>query len=329
MNNVQRKNEESLPALTIGVVGMGEMGATIAACLLAGGCFVAALAPGEDERRSAKRRVGRFLKRLEDAGELKLPAKQLLRRLKVSREYSVLRDCRLVIESVIEELEIKRGVIRRIEEQVSAATLIGTNTSTLSVTSVQEGARDAGRVLGLHWISSSPFVRGVELMPGAETRPASVEEAAALVRDWEMQPIIARQDSPGFIGNRIYYAMLREAFHIVEAGIATPEDVDKTLRNGMGSWLPFAGLFGYLDLNGLQPYPAIMDYLFPQLSAATEAPHLLRELVAEGANGVSNGRGIYQYTPAQAKKRARDFENFRRDVLKLVREYSPTREGDE
>jgi 3-hydroxybutyryl-CoA dehydrogenase len=306
----------------VGIVGMGEMGATIAACLLAGGQTVAALAPNETERRTAKRRVGRFLKMLEDAGELKTSAKQLLRQLTVSRKYSALHACGFVIETVIEDLAVKRDVIRCIEEQVSADAFIGSNTSTLPVTRLQEGARDPGRVLGLHWLSSSPFVRCVEIMPGAQTRPDAMQKAAACVSHWKMQPILVRCDVPGFIGNRIYYAMLREAFHIIESGIATPEDVDKSLRGSMATWLPFAGLFGYLDLNGLPPYPAIMSQFFPHLSAATEAPQLLQELVESGARGVSNGHGIYQYTPARAKKREREFENFRRDVMRLMREYS-------
>jgi 3-hydroxybutyryl-CoA dehydrogenase len=305
-----------------GVVGMGEMGAVIAACLLAGGSSVIALAPAEAERRSAKRRVGRLLKQLEEGGELSLSSESLLQRLTVAREYSALSACSLVLETVVENLQIKREVIARIEEVVSAATVIGSNTSTLPVTAIQQGARHPGRVLGLHWLSLSPFGRGVEIMPGANTSQAAMERAATLARSCGLEPIRVQRDVPGFIGNRIYYAILREAFHIIESGIATPEDIDKALRNSMGAWLPFAGLFGYLDLNGLQPYPAIMDEILPQLDTATKAPQRLRDMVREGATGVNAGRGFYQYTPAQAKKQQRKFDELRREMYLLMREYS-------
>jgi 3-hydroxybutyryl-CoA dehydrogenase len=149
-----------------------------------------------------------------------------------------------------------------------------------------------------------------------------MERAANLACGCGLEPILVRCDVPGFIGNRIYYAILREAFHIIESGIATPADIDKTLRCSLAAWLPFAGLFGYLDLNGLQPYPAIMDEILPQLDTGTQAPQLLRDMVNEGATGVTAGRGFYQYTPAQAKKQQRKFDELRREMYLLMREYS-------
>jgi len=104
----------------------------------------------------------------------------------------------------------------------------------------------------------------------------------------------------GFITNRIFYAICREAFHLVEAGYATPADVDRSLRNDLGYWITFAGPFRFMDLTGIPAYAAVMTDLFPDLDCRKEVPALMRKVVESGSQGVRNASGFYEYTPEQA-----------------------------
>ena len=128
---------------------------------------------------------------------------------------------------------------------------------------------------------------------------------------WRKEPTLVRRDVRGFITNRIIYAMIREAFYLVENGYATVlvengyatvEDIDRSVRNDMGYWITLAGPFRYMDLTGIPAYGAVMRDLLPDLSRSQETPKLMKEVMASGARGTSNAKGFYQYTPAEAKR---------------------------
>jgi 3-hydroxybutyryl-CoA dehydrogenase len=321
----QKKTSQDAPLnaaeISVGVVGIGLMGAVMTACMLAGGHPVAAIALEETERKTAQRRVKKHLQFMADSGALHEDLKPVLARLKVSGEYSRLADCELVVESIIEDLEAKREVVRRVEEHVSSRAIIGSNTSGLPISLIAQNAKKPERIIGLHWLSSSPLGVGVEIMGGKKTAPRFKKRAAEIVKLWGKTPTNVAQDVKGFIGNRIFYVMLREAFALVDSGAATPEDVDLALASSGGNWLPYGGLFRYLDLSGLAAYPNVIRDMFPDLHNENEVPKSLEKLVKSGARGVENGRGFYSYTPAQAKAWQEEFQNFRRDVIALQQQY--------
>lgn len=123
------------------------------------------------------------------------------------------------------------------------------------------------------------------------------------------------------------YAMLREAFHLVEKGYATYEDVDRACRNDMGYWITFAGLFRFMDLTGVPAYLAVAKDLFPELDNSDKAPAFFEQLVAEGAKGVSNAHGFYPYTKHSAENWEKLFIEFSYDIRKLSEKY-PQNAGD-
>jgi len=298
------------------------MGSSIAACLLVAGHRVAAVTPDPTERRTAKQRLRRHLIEVQEEGKLQAEPSQLLQKFTVSDDYSSLAGCGVVIETIVEELEAKQIAIRAIEEQVAARAIIGSNTSALPITQLQAGAIKPGRILGTHWSLPAPLSPFLEIICGQQTRPAAAQRALALARLWGKDPTFVRKDVRGFIANRIGYAILREAFALVEAGVATPADVDRSLRYTIGTSILFAGPFRYLDLSGLPAYATVMRDLLPDLSCEDEVPEVLEKLIASGACGVSNGRGFYHYTPAQAKRWEAAFQQFRRDVIALSQQYS-------
>src|ERR1043165_9316466 len=110
------------------------------------------------------------------------------------------------------------------------------------------------------------------------------------------EPSLVKKDIRGFITNRLMYAMMREAFHLVEKGYATYADIDRACRNDMGYWITFAGPFRFMDLTGVPAYLAVMKDLFPELDCSTKPPAFVEELVASGGKGVSNAQGFYPYT---------------------------------
>jgi 3-hydroxybutyryl-CoA dehydrogenase len=117
------------------------------------------------------------------------------------------------------------------------------------------------------------------------------------------------------------YAMLREAFNLVENGYATVEDVDRSLRNDLGYWITFAGPFRFMDLTGIPAYLTVMKDLFPDLDNAQKAPALMENLVASGAKGVSNAKGFYPYTDESAAAWEKSFIEFSYDIRKLAEKY--------
>ena len=312
-------HEQPVPA---GVVGLGLMGTSIATCLLAAGHRVVAIDKDAARRRNLKRRVFALLR---DMRREKLSAKDpasVLKNLSISDDFGALRDCGLVIESIFENLSAKREVLRKIEDAVSTETLIGSNTSALPVTELQRGARHPERILGIHWGEPAHILRFMEVICGDETDLRNAEKVMRLASRWKKEPTLVRRDVRGFITNRIMYAMMREAFYLVENGYATVEDVDRSVRNDMGYWITLAGPFRYMDLTGIPAYAAVMRDLLPDLCRSQETPKLMQEVVASGARGTSNAKGFYRYTPAEAKRWEKRFLDFSYEIRALALKYA-------
>ena len=307
-----------------GVVGMGLMGTSIAACLLIAGHAVAAVDHDAAKRRTARNRLLGLLRGAKKEGTLKVDPSKVVGRFSISDSYSVLGQSGIVIESIFEEIEAKREVIRKVEEVVSPQTIIGSNTSAIPLSHLQQGAIHPERILGIHWGEPAHVLRYMEIICGGQTDPKNAERVRTMALRWGKEPSILRRDIRGFIANRCMYALLREAFHLVEKGYATLQDVDRSLRNDLGYWITFAGPFRYMDLTGIPAYEAVMRGLFPELCNETKVPSLISNLVESGARGVSNGRGFYPYTKKQARRWEKRFLEFSYEIRALAKRYSDT-----
>lgn len=304
-----------------GVVGMGLMGSSIAACLLAAGHTVAAVEVDPAALRKAPRRVLSLLEGLVEEKILRSNPTTILRGMTISADYSDLRKCQIIIECVGEDLDVKKNVIRSIEQSVPSDAIIGTNTSAIPPTLLQQDALHPERILGIHWAEPAHITRFMEIICGKSTLPAYAEKALSLAWQLGKEPSLLRQDVRGFITNRVMYAMLREAFHLVESGVASIADVDRSLRNDLGYWITFAGPFRFMDLTGIPAYCAVMRDLLPDLDCSKQVPLLMTKLVESGAQGVANAKGFYNYTPAQAKGWERRFLKFSYDIRALAQKY--------
>jgi 3-hydroxybutyryl-CoA dehydrogenase len=254
-------------------------------------------------------------------GLLRRNPSRLLRKLTLSESIADLSGCEIVIESIIEDLGAKKETYRAVEGVVSRHTIIGTNTSAIPVSILQREGLHPDRFLGIHWDEPAHITRFLEVIAGEKTARRYARRVMAWAERWGKEPSLVRRDVAGFITNRVSYAMFREACYLVDSGIASVEDVDRSLRNDVGWWMPFAGPFRYMDLMGVQGYYRVMQDLLPDLSTSPAIPLVIRKLVESGGRGISNGKGFYRYSPAQAKEWEKLFVKFNYDVRRLAMKY--------
>lgn len=314
--------------ISAGVVGLGLMGTSIAACLLARNQKVVAIESDIPKRRTARCRVSALLHGMSREGLLRRTPESVLELFLVSGRYAELAECGIVIETITESVPAKKQVIDNIEKVVSSCTLIGTNTSGIPVSLLQKGTQHPERIVGIHWAEPAHITRFMEIICGRKTEVSTADTAMRLARNWGKEPSLLRRDIRGFLTNRVFYAMLREAFFLLENGYATAADIDRSLRNDLGYWITFAGPFRMMDLVGLPAFRTVMRDLFPNLNCGKRVPRLMEKLVDSGARGVANQKGFYRYTPTQAKRWERLFLQFSYDVRALAQRY-PEDVGDQ
>ena len=325
----RRRSEKTrgVKCVRAGVVGLGLMGKSIVACLLSSGASVTGLDVSPLARRRTRPQVLAMLKEMRREGLLKANPADLVRRLTVTTDFARFANCEVMIESITEDFRAKKETFEKIENVVSADALVASNTSAIPISNLQKGCRHPVRVIGMHWAEPCHVTRFMEIICGDATSAESAERAVEMARQWGKEPALVRKDVRGFIANRISYAMFREAFHLVESGVATVEDVDRSLRNDVGFWITFAGPFRYMDLMGVPAYKLVMKDLLPDLDCSKRVPDLIRKVVDSGGKGVSTRRGFYRYTPRQAKRWQELFLKFNYDIRKLAMKY-PVDAGD-
>ena len=314
--------------IPVGVIGLGLMGTSIATCLLAAGHPVVGVEADPRRRQTARRRLQKLLKEMRAEGLLAGDPSVILCRFEVAATYHALQHAQIIIEAITENPDAKKQVIAGVEREVAATAIIGSNTSAIPISLLQKGTAHPERILGMHWAEPAHVTRFMEIICGAQTDRLNAERMRELSRLWGKEASIVRRDIRGFIANRCMYALLREAFHLVESGYATIEDVDRSLRNDLGYWIAFAGPFRYLDLTGIPAYETVMQDLLPDLCRSTKVPPLISDLVASGARGVSNARGFYRYSSASAKRWEKSFLEFTYDIRALALKY-PEGVGDD
>jgi 5-formyl-3-hydroxy-2-methylpyridine 4-carboxylic acid 5-dehydrogenase len=208
----------------------------------------------------------------------------------------------LVVEAVPERLELKQLVFRNLEKLVPATTILASNTSGFPITRLQEAVSKKGRVLGLHWSNPPHIIPMVEVIAGAHTDPAVIQKAKKLLEDCDLIPVLVEKDVPGFVHNRLLYAILREAVSLVEKGVVSPGELDKCFKWGLGLKLAVIGPMELLDVAGLDIYEAVASYLNVDLDDSTTVPRYITSLTEQGHLGMKTGKGIFDYTPEKTQQ---------------------------
>lgn len=277
----------------VGIVGAGQMGSGIAeACLLAGHRVLLYDIDEAVLDRAVAAVIARVQRAAEKTGAPEETRRQWLQALGKAARLSDFGDCSVVIEAVPERLDIKRTVFRQLEEAVAPTAVLASNTSGLPITAIATACRRRDRVIGTHFFHPAAKMPLVEVIRGMESAEETVERAAAFVRSLGKTPILTK-DVPGFVVNRIIAPMLNEAMHVLEAGWATAEDIDRAVKLAMGHPM---GPLELADFIGLDTLLAFFEEMYRQTGSDRYRPsYLLRQLVASGYTGRKAGRGIYVY----------------------------------
>ncbi|HEY7003315.1 MAG TPA: 3-hydroxyacyl-CoA dehydrogenase NAD-binding domain-containing protein [Gaiellaceae bacterium] len=235
----------------IAVVGAGTMGAGIARIFADAGSSVRLTARRETSLETARERVGERVRMTTDLEE-------------------ALGGVDLVVETIAEEAEPKRGVLARAEELAGPRALLTTNTSSLPLAEIGRDLEWPERFAGLHFLNPPELVQVVEIVAGETTSPETLVTLRAWMEELGKAPVVVRRDVPGFAVNRLQYALLREAYALVDAGVCSFEDVDRAVTQGLGARWAAIGPFETMDLAGLDVHAAVAANLWPELANGTE-----------------------------------------------------------
>ncbi|NHN60073.1 MULTISPECIES: 3-hydroxyacyl-CoA dehydrogenase family protein [Halorussus] len=205
----------------------------------------------------------------------------------------------VVLETISEDLAAKRDLFADLAEAAPADAVLASNTSSIPITDIAEGAPDhADRIAGCHWWYPPYLLTPVEVVRGEATADGTVERLRSFVEAVDRDPILVERDAPGFVWNRVQFAVVRECLHIVEQGIASVDDVNRAIRDGYATRTAAIGPFETMDIAGLDLFETIAEDLYPDL-ATDESPQAeLRDRVDEGRTGIDAGAGFYEYDDA-------------------------------
>ena len=301
------------------VAGAGTMGVTLARIFAEHGYSVTLWNRRQVSLDRAVTRITESLAVRKEQGRLGEEPETVLARIRFSTDWAVYENADFVIENIAEDLEVKREFYRKICALASETTVLATNTSGLRVSEIAEAVTNPERFCGMHWWNPPDLIPLVEVTRGDKSGEAAAQFVYDLALTLEKKPVIVKKDILGIIGNRLQYAVLREALHIIETGAAGPEEVDAAMKYGPGFRYSILGPLETVDLGGLDIFRAVSNYLFADLDSQTRSP-VLNELADAGRYGTKTGAGFYEYAHGEGERKLQ----WRNDLLQkqwdLIRE---------
>ena len=299
----------------IGVIGAGTMGAGVAEIFAQFGYTVILY-------NRSKAGMQRALERLQpkvavDPTPIKKEIDAAGAKIYTTHDLTELAQVDLISESIAENLEVKQDIFRKLDKICDAKTLFTTNTSGLSISQIATAVSHPERFAGMHYFNPPQIVPALEIIKGEETSDATCEVLIALAKQMQKQPILVQKDVPGFVASRLQFAVVREALHLLEEGIASPADIDAVMKHGLGLRWALLGPLEIADLGGLDIFNTVGSYVAKSLSNATESPKVLQDLVAAGKLGVKTGSGFYDYPPGKASTLIVERDEKLQEILRI------------
>ncbi|MEJ7834292.1 MAG: 3-hydroxybutyryl-CoA dehydrogenase [Nocardioides sp.] len=283
---------------TIGVVGLGTMGAGIVEVFARNGYTVVGVELNDEGVERGKKHLEHSTARAVKRGKLsEAEQAELLGRVRFSTALKDLTDADFVVEAVVESLETKKGIFRDLEDIVSPDAILATNTSSLSVTEISTANAHPGRVVGVHFFNPAPVQNLVEIVRTVVTDSSVLDDVTALVEKLGKNPVVCG-DKAGFIANTLLFGYLNHAASMFEGRYASREDIDAAMRFGCGYPM---GPLALLDLIGLDTAYEILETMYRQGRDRLHAPTpILKQMVTAGLLGRKSGRGFYTYEAADS-----------------------------
>jgi 3-hydroxybutyryl-CoA dehydrogenase len=281
----------------VGVVGCGLMGAGITQVSAQSGYDTTVVEVSRDFLEKGLGRIDRFLTEGVRRGKVREEDKAAtLKRIRGSVELKDLASCDIVIEAVVENIDLKKEVFRKLSEIVRAEVILASNTSSLSITEMMTAVATQERFIGIHFFNPVPLMRLVEVVRTVKTEPEVYRDALKFTESLGKVSLKAH-DSTGFIVNRLLVPFMLDAIRALESGVGSIEDVDQGMKLGCGHPM---GPFTLLDFVGIETTYYIANIMFEDFRETRFAPPpLMKRMVLAGFHGRKTGIGFYDYSGAR------------------------------
>jgi len=299
------------------VVGGGTMGADVAAVCARGGCAVQVVEPTTERRALLPDYFANTM------AELGFEHRTHLLSVAGTLEEVDWGDIDLVIECVPERLDLKQELFSKLEKYAKPEAVLASNSTSFPISQIAHGLKTAARMIGLHFFMPAHLIPCVEVVYGEKTSPMVADSLTRLMTACGMVPVTVKKDLPGFLANRLQHALSREAFSMVDAGICTPEDIDKAVRYGFGFRYIAAGPAMQRDHAGLEIHAAGGTTIYPTLNNSSSIAKCLSERVDSGKFGMKTGEGFYSWTAESMKAERERYQNALREGLKIIQKELP------
>ena len=299
----------------VGIVGAGTMGAGAAQIFAQFGYTVMLYNRSQEGMQRAVERLQS--KVAANPAPIETETDATRAKIYTTHDLTELAQVDLISESIAENLEVKQDIFQKLDEICDANTILTTNTSGLSISQIATAVSRPERFAGVHFFNPPEIVPAVEVIKGAETSDPTCEVLIDLLKLMQKQPILVQKDVPGFVASRLQFAVVREALHLVEQGIASPADIDAVMKHGLGLRWALLGPLEIADLGGLDIFNTVGSYVAKSMSNATDSPKVLQDLVAEGKLGAKTGSGFYDYPPGKANALIAERDEKLLEILRL------------
>jgi len=275
----------------VAIIGTGTMGPGMAATLARGGLDVACFDTLQAARDKTPGEVETALAVLDRIGG---PEGAERGTVTVHGDLAeAVADCDLVIEAVPENADIKAKVFANLDRLAPAQAVLASNTSGIPITRLAESVTDPSRVVGMHWSNPPHVIPVIEVIAGARTSPDVVERLRAMIDDLGLVAVRVQRDVPGFVENRVLYAIMRECLALVDDGVISAEELDTCVKWGIGFKLAVIPPLQLLDVAGLDIYNAVGSYLNKDLNARSDVSETITSRVQRDELGMKTGKGLF------------------------------------
>lgn len=244
----------------------------------------------------AKKNIEGATENLQTAGKITVAeAEELLARISYTSSKDCFKNFDFMVENITEDLDAKHEFFAELSAAAPKDSIICTNTSGLSINAIAEAVQGRERFIGMHWFNPSNIIPLIEIVRCDETTDEVAETVRQVALTLGKKPVVVNKDVPGFVANRIQFAVLREAQQLVEDGVVSMEGVDDVMRYGLGLRYACLGPLAIADFGGLDTFYHIASYLNADLCNIAEPSKLITEHYEAGEYGVKTGKGFYDY----------------------------------